>query len=201
MEYFELMKGFLLTPVRTFQSVKKADAGDALTYYLIILVINTILSILASFIVITAAWSVFSSLFEGLGLGVPAAAGLGILFLAILMVLLQMVMVIVTALYLHIWVYVAGGRQGYVQTLKAVTYGSTPFMLIGWIPFIGGIIGFLWSLVVSILGIRELHAITTAKAAIAVILAVVIFMLILITVAAFLFVAIMSVGPVPVTTF
>jgi len=74
-------------------------------------------------------------------------------------------------------------------------------MLIGWIPFIGGIIGFMWSLVVSILGVRELQEISTAKAVIAVILAVVIFMLILITVAAFLLVAIVSSGPVPINSF
>ncbi|HIH27884.1 MAG TPA: YIP1 family protein [Methanoregulaceae archaeon] len=201
MEYFELMKGFLLTPVRTFQSVRKAGAGDALTYYLIILVINTILSIIASLIVMTAAWSVFSTLFTEMGIGVPAAAGVGILLVAILMIIIQLVMVVITALYLHIWVYVAGGRKGWIETLKAVTYGSTPFMLIGWIPFIGGIIGFMWSLVVSILGVRELQEISTAKAVIAVILAVVIFMLILITVAAFLLVAIVSSGPVPINSF
>ena len=201
MEYFELMKGFLLTPVRTFQSVKKAGAGDALMYYLVILAINTILSIIASFIVITAAWSVFSTFFTGMGLSVPAAAGAGILLVAVLMIVIQLVMVVVTALYLHIWVYVTGGRKGYTETLKAVSYGSTPFMLIGWIPFVGGIIGFIWSLIVTILGVRELQSISTGKAALSVVLAVVIFMLVLIMVAAFLFVAIMSVGPVPLDSF
>ena len=48
-------------------------------------------------------------------------------------------------------------------------YGLTPNLLLGWIPFIGFIAG-IWSLVIEIVGIRQLHELTTGKAILAIVL-------------------------------
>lgn len=37
---------------------------------------------------------------------------------------------------LHLFVYIAGGRKGMTQTIKAVMYGSTASLLFGWLPII-----------------------------------------------------------------
>ena len=42
MDYFDLMKGFLLSPVETFRKVRDTDLGDSLKYYLVLLVINAV---------------------------------------------------------------------------------------------------------------------------------------------------------------
>ena len=52
---------------------------------------------------------------------------------------------------------------------KAVLYSATPTVLLGWIPLIS-FIAVLWSLVLRIIGIRELHEITTGRAVLALIL-------------------------------
>ena len=62
--------------------------------------------------------------------------------------------VFVGGAWLHIFVLLFGGRKGYLQTVKALIYGSTPGLLISWIPVIG-IIGALWTLILEILGIQE----------------------------------------------
>jgi hypothetical protein len=62
-------------------------------------------------------------------------------------------------------------------------------------------LGGIWSLVLFILGVRELHGISTNRALGAVILAVMIPLFIVIVLAAFLFIAYTESFPVPVAGF
>lgn len=200
MDYFGLMKGFLLSPVETFPKVRDTDLGDSLKYYLILLVINAILSAIVGIAMVSAIWLTFSGIFEQMGLPLPAIAGAGVVIFAILMIIIQFIMVFIIAGWLHLFVYLLGGRKGYLQTLKSITFGSTPSMLIGWIPFIGIIAG-IWSIALEILGIRELQEMTTGKAALAVILAILIIVVIIIAIAALFFIAYSEITPMPLTGF
>jgi hypothetical protein len=200
MDYFGLMKGFLLSPVETFQEVRDTDLGDSLKYYLILLVINAVLSAIVGIAMVSAIWMTFSGVFEQMGLPLPAIAGAGVVLFAIVMIIVQFVFVFIAAAWLHLFVYLFGGRKGYLQTLKSVTFGSTPAMLFGWIPFIGMLAG-IWSFALEILGIRELQEMTTGKAALAVILAVLVIVLIVIAIAAMFFIAFSEITPMPVTGF
>lgn len=154
MDYFELIKGFMLSPVETFPKVRGADLGDSLKYFLILVVINTILSVIVGLVALSAMWTAFNSIFESLGLAVPTAAGVGIIVFAILMIFVTLLMLFIGAAWLHIFVHLLGGRKGYLETVKTIAYGSTPYLLIGWIPLIG-IIGAIWSFALEILGVRE----------------------------------------------
>jgi len=198
MDNFEMMKGFLLAPLESFRKVRDTDWGDSIRYYLILLVINAVLSAIVSIGMASTAWTTFSALFTQAGVLLPAAAGTGVIFIALLMIIVQFVLVFIGAAWLHLFVYILGGRRGYLQTLKALTFGSTPAMLFGWIPFIGFLAGIL-SLILGIFGIRELQDMTTVKAAIAVFLSVLVVFLIAIAIAAFFFIAYSVVTPVPVS--
>ncbi len=200
MDYFDLMKGFLLSPVETFRKVRDTDLGDSLKYYLVLLVINAVLSAIVSLAIASAVWMTFSGFFEQLGLPIPAITGVGVVLFAILMIIVQFIFVFIGAAWLHLFVYLLGGRKGYLQTLKSVTFGSTPAMLFGWIPFIGWL-GGIWSLVLEILGIRELQEMTTGRAALAVILAILVVVIIVIAIAAMFFIAFSEITPLPVTGF
>jgi hypothetical protein len=200
MDFFELAKGMLLSPVETFRKVKPADLGDALKYYLILLLINTVLSVIISLVAFSSMWAASSSIFESLGITVPAAAGFGIIVFAILMIFVSIFVLFIAAAWLHLWVYILGGRKGYIATLKAIAYGETPALLIGWIPVIG-IIGLIWSFILSILGVRELHGMSTVRAAAAVILALVVIAVIIILVAAFFIIAFWEMMQAPMNTF
>jgi hypothetical protein len=198
MDFIELVKGFLLSPVETFQKVRKADLGDALKYYMILVVIHAVLNVIISLVAVSAIWVAFSSIFENLGIVVPAIVGFGIIIAAILMIFIYLLVLFIGAAWLYIFVFLLGGRKGYVETLKAIGYGSTPFFLLGWIPLIG-FIGAIWSFVLAIFGVRELQAMSTGRAAAAVILAVVVLLIIIILIASFFIIAFTSMSPVPIT--
>ena len=198
MDNFELMKGFLLSPVETFRKVKDTDLGDSLRYYLLLLAINAVLSAIVNLAIAGSVWMILSDLFKQAGLAVPAVAGAGVIIIALVMIIVQFVLVFIGAAWLHLFVYLLGGRRGYLQTLKAITFGSTPAMLFGWIPF-AGLLAAIWSLVLGFFGIRELQDLTTIKAALAVILAIMVIVLIVIATAAFFFIAYSEITPVPIS--
>jgi hypothetical protein len=85
---------------------------------------------------------------------------------------------------------VRGNHNGYKTTFRAVCYSYSGY-LFGIIPFIGLIIGNIYVFILTIIGVREGHGISTGKAVLAVLLpAIVVFGLILIAIV----VAIMFVG-------
>jgi hypothetical protein len=93
-------------------------------------------------------------------------------------------------------VYLFGGRRGIWQTLKAVMYGNTPYLLFGWIPLVGFLFT-LWSLVLGIFGIQELQEISSLKAILAIALAVMIPLMLLLILGAFFMIASVTTTAVP----
>jgi hypothetical protein len=59
--------------------------------------------------------------------------------------------------------FVGEGNSGYEATFRVVSYASVT-SLVNWIPVIGGLLG-LYGLYLTIVGIREIHATTTGRAA------------------------------------
>ncbi len=82
-------------------------------------------------------------------------------------VLLLIIMVIIPVLWVA-WIFVSsgimhllllvvrGGENGYEATLRVVSY-SQATQVWSLIPFIGGTIGWIWQLVVQIIGLRHIH--------------------------------------------
>jgi hypothetical protein len=193
--FWEKVKGLMASPSATFDSVKGEGWGTSYGFYAKLLVIFAIL-----FTIVLAAVGLWLlSMFFGFAasfltaFGVPAesisgvmtAEGLAGMFLGI-MAVAMLISIIVGGLigilvgsgWMHIWVWLCGGRKGVGQTIKAMTYGSTPSLLLGWIPFIGFIFA-IWSMVVSIIGIRQLHEISTGRAVLAYLLGAIIIPLII----------------------
>jgi len=167
----ERIKGFLFNPSETFNASKDDTIGDAFKYFVVILMIYAlIISVLFA-----VAFSMFASMLGMPGVPMMAlGAAMGPLFAVvffILMLVIGIIGVFIGGLWLHIWVYLLGGREGVEQTIKALMYGVTPGYLLGWIPIVG-IIGVIWSLIVEIIGIRQLHELSTGKAVLAVIIAI-----------------------------
>jgi len=149
----EKVKGFLFNPTDTFNAVRAEDLGEAFKYFLILLLI---FSILFSFIMGT-----IMSLPLGIGGG-----GFLALISFILIFIEGFTAIIIGSLWIHIWVYLVGGRKGLTQTMKAVMYSCTPAFVLGWIPLIN-IVGGIWTIIVEIIGIRQLHEISTGRAILA----------------------------------
>ena len=168
MDFIEKAKGLLMDPINTFEASKDDTLEDAIKYYAVIIAVYSLISAL---LFATAMGSLGSMM--GLGqLGMMTGVGAGIggaLVIFVMMIIGGLIGVFITGAIFHIGVYIVGGKNGIEQTIKAVMYGSTPALLLGWIPVIGGIAG-LWALALEIIGIRQLQNITTGRAIIAVII-------------------------------
>jgi len=172
--------GFLLNPVETFQQHDDTSFEQALQYFGALIVFNIALSII---IIIVATLT---------GDGTPGVfVFISITFFAIIAFIRVVIGLVIMGLFQHIFVLLMGGEQGIVQTLKAIMYSSVPGLIFGWIASIfsafqtmGTIlliiicITTIWALVLLVLGIRELHYISTARAIGAVLIPVAIVVLI-----------------------
>ena len=90
-----------------------------------------------------------------------------------------------TALVMHLLVIliVGSGHSGFGATFWVVAYSSVTSLL-GWLPFIGWLFS-LYRLYLATVGIREMHATTTGRALLVVLLpAILILILVLVVVGA-----------------
>jgi len=182
------IKGFLIDPVETFRQSKNDEPGTVFTCLGALLLVNAVFSA-----VIAAAGFGSTELYKAIPEGVSLPV---MVFFTVLIG--GFIATLILAAWLHLWVYILGGRRGILQTVNAVIYGSTPRLLLGWIPFIGFIFS-LWSLVLGVLGIRELQELSTGKAVLAVAIAIIIPLIIIILAAAWFMTSVMTVTAVPVS--
>ena len=154
--------GLLRRPATTFGQVKEDTLRSALKYALICLVVFGILA----GIMLTLLGPDRFFLFETGSTWLSNNPLLLIAEVTGLSVAGGMLLIFVGGAWVHLWVYLLTGRKGhgYRQTLKALIYGATPMYLVGWVPFVGVFIGSIWAIVVTIVGLRELHGTTTTRA-------------------------------------
>jgi hypothetical protein len=180
------VKGFFINPVETFQQSRNDEPGAVFSYFGILLLIHAVLSA-----IIAGIW--IQRMPMSAGMPWEGNAPVMVFFFVLVG---GFICTLIFAAWLHLWVYLFGGRKGIMQTLKAIIYGHTPRLLLGWIPFIGFIF-MLWSLVLAILGICELHEMSTLKAILAVAIAVMIPVILLILIVAYFMTTNMVVSAVP----
>jgi len=188
----ERIKGFLFSPSKTFDNSKEDTLGDAFKYFVVILAIFAVIVA----VLIAVLFSLFAGMLGMLGVPMmPLGAAMGPLLAVgffILVLVGGIIGVFIDGLWLHLWVYLVGGRNGIGETIKAVMYGATPSLILGWIPIVGSVAG-IWALIVGIIGVRQLHELSTGKAVLAVIIAIAIPLIVYIAI----FVAFMPPMPGP----
>jgi Uncharacterized protein conserved in archaea len=182
--FVEKVKGFILNPGETFQKSKADDMETSLPYFAILVLINAILSAIIAAILPLPQYT-----------GMAGGVSLPILVFFIVLVA-EFIFTLVFGAWLHLWVYLVGGRKGIWETMKAVIYGSTPSLLLGWIPVIS-ILFALWSVVLWTLGVRDLQELSTGKAIVAVAIAILIPLAIILILAAYLLTSYVTMTPVP----
>ena len=176
LSFGEKVKGFLGAPANTFNNVQAEALGSALKYFTIWVIIYTVLR---TVIFYTVERRVFQTFWNLLGLS-DAAVYLyhfdPVVF-ALLAVVGAFAGLFISGSLTHLFVWTFGGRKGYGNTMKAFAYGNTPLFLFGWIPFVG-MLFWIWALVLDIIGIRQLHEISTGRAVGAVLLGIVVLVII-----------------------
>jgi hypothetical protein len=124
-------------------------------------------------------FALITAVVMGLGLTIIT---LGVGFLAIIFAPVAVtISVFLAALLLLLCAKIVGGTGTYEGTMRAISY-SNVVNLIGWIPIIS-IFGSIYGLVLTIIGMKEVHKLSWAKAIVAVIIAVVIVFIIVVLLA------------------
>jgi len=192
LSFGEKVKGFLGAPSNTFNDVKAEALGNALKYFAIWVVIYAILRTIVFY---TVERRVFQILWDLLEVSDAAVYRFDPVTFALLAVLGAFGNLFISGSWAHLFVRAFGGRKGYGNTMKAFAYGNTPLLLFGWIPFVGMLFP-LWALVLNIIGIRQLHEISTGRAIGAVLLGIValVFIAVLIGLFVVLLVVVLAAG-------
>lgn len=153
-------EGFLLNPIATFKAVRNGTLRSALLYTFIWFAVLSAFSITIShmFPGKLTLMSIFTPNLDDW----PQPEE--ITYTAIpLICIFGVIGVLIGSLWQQLWVRILGGRQGYTQTVKAISYGATPAYILGWIPYLS-VVGLIWAIMVIIIGLRELHSILTIRA-------------------------------------
>jgi hypothetical protein len=191
----EKVKGFLFNPVDTFKKVKEETLGEGFRYFIVFLVIYSILSAIAISATLGTIWgSMFSSYanIPGFGALFGSELGLSIITFFIMFLLFGLIGIFLSGAIIHLGVRLFGGKRGYGETVKALIYGGTPSYIFGWIPLIGPIFA-LWAFILEIFGIRELQDLSTGKALAAILVPILIIVFLLsIAIAAIVYVYVSS---------
>jgi hypothetical protein len=123
----------------------------------------------------------FTALVWGLG---PAASGaapmlIGAAFMlcVVLTPIWVVAAILINTLFVHFCLCLVGaGREGLIGTFRVVAYSQAAKFL-GILPFVGGPAAFIWQMVIQVIGLREVHRISSLRLLLAVASAVVFIML------------------------
>lgn len=176
----EKVSGFIVKPAGTFRAHKEESLGAAYRYYIVLFVFFSVLfGIVAVSLDMNFLTSTIETLSQMPGMeGVSAFSVFSAFMVSfdVLVVYLMFVTglfwIFVSGLMLHCFVLMFGGEKGYTQTIKSLMYAYTPYLLLGWIPYVN-IIAAIWSLLLLILGIGELQEVSTGKAVLVVLVPVI----------------------------
>ena len=154
--------GAALRPQRFFASMPRdGSPGPAILYYL-------------SIGIPVAGVQLFWSMLRG-GSDDAAATGLGLgewapLLDFLFSPLLLMLSLVLSAGVVHLMLKLFGAAAGdFWLTTRVFAFAYSP-QILGVIPVAGTIAGFIWMVVVAIIGVREAHRTTTGRAAAAILL-------------------------------
>lgn len=164
------IKEFMFNPSHAFRGVKDERPGETMLYLVILAFFYAIMATVMTTLQVFP--HPFSSSFTGHG--IPAFDLIRAITDILSIVIATITTMAIFGIWLHLWVFLVGGRKGIWQTSKSVCYSATPSLLLAWIPVIGTLVGLVWTVIINVIGIKELHGISDNRAALAVVLGVVV---------------------------
>ena len=166
---FKTLNESLFRPTEFFKKMPVSGGlTDPLLYALIVGMVGLMFSYFWQILLRSAMQNVLP--------GMQAAAGqrmfqgIGLTLLAFFSPFLIIIGLFISSGILHVCLMmVKGARNGFEATFRTVAYGySANIFLV--IPFCGGLLAFVWAIVLYIIGLKEAHETTGGKAAFAVFL-------------------------------
>lgn len=150
---YRTCKAVLFSPEKFFSTLTfKGGMGDPLAFGILLGSIGTMFGLFWQFLVMSGG--ILSSGLGLIGQFTGSLIFLGILVISPLFVLIGMFL---TSGICHLLLLMArGGKNGFEATFRVVSY-TMASQILGLIPFIGGLAGLIWLLVVQVIGLKEIH--------------------------------------------
>jgi hypothetical protein len=143
-------------PKKLFVDIRKEkDVISAIVYLAILASFYTIMKMIVS---------MPGALQRRIELGLTADPIIAYIMIFIISLVLFIIIVSILADILHMIIKIANGQKDYYATYNAVIYGLTPYLIFGWIPYVS-IIAIIYSIILQIVGLSEVHTISKGKAA------------------------------------
>jgi hypothetical protein len=165
---FETAKLLLLRPGEAFSRMSTTgDIGRPLLFAVVLGWLGMIAAQLYQLAMPGIPWRYLPGMGRGMDYAVPFAYTLAMMVLAPLLILLG---VFIWSAILHLFLMLAGGANGgFSATVRVVCYAGV-CQVLQVLPLCGGIIAFLWSIVIEIVGLAAAHRTSQGRAAVAVFL-------------------------------
>lgn len=172
---FETVKLFATAPGEGFRRMPVTGGiGRPLFYSIVVGWVSIAVAVFWN-VLLQGLWMPFLESAEDLA-GMGAMYGLTIgwgLMMVVLAPLFVIIGVFIAAAVLHLMLLIVGGANaGFEATVRVVCYTQTA-QLAGIIPFCGGIITLVWTVILYVTGFTTAHRTTQGKAVLAVLLPVV----------------------------
>ena len=156
--YLKKIELIIKNPVKFFSQAKKEkNLKDAFFYYGFL----SIVSMLGISLIYFLAYNYSLNIPYGTYLGVPMQD-----FNPITTYIFTLINIFISSFIVHIFVRLLKGKGNYADSFKAFAYGSTPSLLLGWVPG-AGIVFSLWSIYLIIKGLSILHKMSMVRALVA----------------------------------
>jgi len=107
--------------------------------------------------------AIVTTLFSGLYRQPQQAMQMPLGILLILTIIILPIGIFITSAVMHLGVLIFGGKGGYKGSLNILAY-ATSTSVFSLIPFIGGLIGAIWYVIVIIKGFKRVHNFSTTRA-------------------------------------
>ncbi len=162
--FFQIIKEIFTNPSNFFDNLKKEEGmqKSLLFYFIIILIINLIGLIIGYLFldqIIDLTYKILNFVpKEEITIGFPR------LYSESLQNMIQsMIWVFIGAGILHIWFKIFGGKASYQKTFQLYVYSHVPEILLGLLPILGMIL-WIWTMVLLVIGSQKTHKLTKNKA-------------------------------------
>lgn len=181
--WYETVKSVILHPADFFKKMPISGGfGEPFRFALLNIILSAILTIVT--VALRQALSPDAKLQTAISeLGIDMNTYL--LGIAILTIVLGSIGIFLSSAIYHLFLKIVGAKKGYEATFRVSAY-LTCFSLLSWISAIDtiptiiiSVMISLYALYVMIIAFRDIHEITTARAAIAVVLFIVLFIIII----------------------
>jgi hypothetical protein len=179
---YETFKGVLFSPEKLFSTMThEGGLQEPLAYGLLLGSLGTMLGLFWQFLMVGDR---LTSILPN----VIGQINLGLIFLAAMIMTPFYILInmLVISGILHLCLVIVGAaRNGFEGTFRIVAF-SQSIKVLGLVPIVGGLVGWVWQFIVQVIGLREMHETSNLRTITAMLLPVAFILIIILVVVIFI---------------